>query len=133
MINRVNIYFEDEKLRKELETYSKKQEISFSRATIEFVSVGFSLLQKVGTLNIDLLAEKISRLERGFEEARKEIGFLKDIIENYEKQNNTLLSLLRKKENLPDGTEVGLQEEPLSQENEVEQEMIRYKRKKDKK
>ena len=77
MINRVNIYFEDEKLRRDLEAYSKEYGKSFSETVLEFAEAGFSLFQKIGSLNVDLLIERVNRLE----EAKREIEFLRKIID----------------------------------------------------
>jgi hypothetical protein len=77
MINRVNIYFEDGEFRRNLEAYSQEHGKSFSETVIEFAKGGYSLFQKAGSMNIDLLMEKVSRLE----EAKREIEFLRKIIE----------------------------------------------------
>jgi hypothetical protein len=77
MISRVNIYFEDEALRKDLEAYARKHDLSFSRAVLECAQAGLSLFKKTGSLNIDLVMEKVNRLE----EAKKEIEFLRRIID----------------------------------------------------
>lgn len=77
MINRVNIYFEDDKLRKNLEVYCDEHAKSFSEAVIEFTTAGFSLFQKTGSLNVDLLLEKVGRLD----EAKREIDFLRGVVE----------------------------------------------------
>ncbi len=78
MINRVNIYFEDEGVRKDLEVFARKQDMSFSRAVLECAGAGLSLFKRIGSLNIDLLMEKVNRLE----EAKTEIEFLRRIIDS---------------------------------------------------
>jgi hypothetical protein len=76
MINRVNIYFEDGEFRRNLEAYCQEHGKSFSETVLEFARGGYSLFQKTGSMNIDLLMEKVSRLE----EAKREIEFLRQII-----------------------------------------------------
>jgi hypothetical protein len=80
MISRVNIYFEDEKLRRNLESYSKEHRKSFSETVLEFAGAGFSLFQKTGSVNTDVLMEKLKTFEEAKKEAKKEIEFLRDII-----------------------------------------------------
>jgi len=77
MISRVNIYFEDDKLRRNLEAYSQKHGKSFSETVLEFTAAGFSLFQKTGSLNIDLIMEKVDRLGK----AKEEIHFLRKLVE----------------------------------------------------
>ena len=77
MTNRVTLYFEADELRKKFEAYSQQHGRSFSETVIEFARAGFNFFQKCGTLNVDLVLEKMKTLD----EAKKEIDFLKKIIE----------------------------------------------------
>jgi hypothetical protein len=77
MISRVTIYFENEKLRRDFEIYSKEHGKSFSETVLEFAGAGFSLFQKMGSLNVELLIERVNRLD----EAKREIEFLRKIID----------------------------------------------------
>jgi len=86
MMSRVTIYFESEGLRKSLEAYSKKHRKSFSETVIELAGAGFSLFQKIGSLNVDLLIEKVNRLD----EAKKEIDFLRGTIKDSVQMNKLL-------------------------------------------
>jgi len=108
MMSRVTIYFESEGLRKSLEAYSKKHRKSFSETVIELAGAGFSLFQKIGSLNVDLLIEKVNRLD----EAKKEIDFLRGIIKGTV-QMNKLLAIEKaplEKSDSPPKTEGGTQE-----------------------
>ena len=89
MISRVNIYFEDQKLRINLESYCHEHGTSFSKAVLEFMAAGFSLFQKTGSMNIDLLIEKLGRLD----EAKREIEFMREVIRNNAEQINKLLGI----------------------------------------
>lgn len=115
MISRVNIYFEDEKLRRNFEAYSKKHGKSFSETVVEFAGAGFSLFQKTGSLNIDLFMERVNRLD----EAKREIEFMKGIISRNLDQINKLLGV--EKPILLIKSEAGIQE-TSREENEVENE-----------
>jgi hypothetical protein len=109
MISRVNIYFENGKLRRNFEAYSKKHGKSFSETVLEFAGAGFSLFQKTGSLNIDLFMEKVNRLD----EAKKEIEFMKGIITRNSDQISKLLGVEKvptDESNLPDKSEVEIQE-----------------------
>jgi len=98
MLSRITIYFESEGLRKSLEAYSKKHGKSFSETVLEFAGAGFSLFQKTGSLNVDLLMEKVN----GFEEAKKEIEFMKEIIISNTDQINKLLGVEKAPTQKPD-------------------------------
>lgn len=76
-MSRITIYFEDEVVRKDLEAYARKHDLSFSKAVLECAAAGLSLVKKTGSLNVDLLIEKVTRLE----EAKREIEFLRRIID----------------------------------------------------
>jgi hypothetical protein len=98
MVSRITIYFESQELRKNLEAYSRKHRKSFSETVLEFAGAGFSLFQKTGSLNVDLLMERVSRLE----EAKKEIEFLRGIIRDKTGEINRLLGVEKAPTEKPD-------------------------------
>ena len=89
MMNRVTVYFDDEKLRKDLEVYCKEHHTSFSKAVLDFTAAGYSLYQETGSLDTKLQSERAKR----FLEAKKEIEFLRSIIRSNADQINKLLGM----------------------------------------
>jgi hypothetical protein len=63
MKDRVNIYFEDQKVKEAIEEYSETENISFSRAILELAAAGLKFKNAFGDLNVELLQEQIAHLK----------------------------------------------------------------------
>jgi len=58
-----SITFPDD-IRQGIEDYSKSKDISFSSATVELANAGLIFFKKFGTINVDLVAEKMIRKDQ---------------------------------------------------------------------
>jgi deoxyribodipyrimidine photolyase len=83
MTDKVTLYFDDEHLRKGIQKYADKRNISFSRATLELAATGLAFFIQTGSISPYYIFEKWNRMEENLKKSEAEKSKLMGVVDKF--------------------------------------------------